>query len=90
MTTLAASRPALRWWPCFLGGLLWPPVTLGLRSWLPPYVAGTLAFALLWAAVGLLFLRVPPSASWRLRRWLLGGVAAALVFGSLAYWLRWP
>lgn len=84
------SRISLRWWPCLVGGVLWPFVTLGLRSWLPLPLAAAVAFALLWSAAGLVFLRVPPTAAWRPDRWLAGGAVGALVAGALAYLLSRP
>ena len=89
MTSPASPRQSLRWWPCFIGGLLLPFFAFILRSWVPPHVATAAAFVVLWVGVGLFFLRFPPSSSWRMPRWLLGGAAGALVFGALTYLFPW-
>ncbi len=89
MNSPTAPRLALRWWPCVVGGLLWPVVSIGLGAWFPPHVATAVAFAVLWGVVGLIFLRFPPTASWRFGRWMLGGAAGAIVCGTITYFLPW-
>jgi hypothetical protein len=76
-----------RWWPCFGAGILWPFASRVLVSWLPAYAAAAAAFALLWIIAGLVFLRWPPSLSWRFARWINGALLGAAVCGLLTYLL---
>ena len=75
------------WWPVFMGGLAGPFLAPLLRKWLAPHFAASLAFFLVYLGIGLLFLRRPPSESWRFGRWMAAGAAGSVIAGALTYWL---
>jgi hypothetical protein len=79
----------LRWWPAFVGGLLLPIASLGLRRWLRPDLAAGLAFFVLFSLVGLLIWRSPPTRSRRPMWWLWGALIGAIIYGILTYLMPW-
>jgi hypothetical protein len=75
----------LPWWPCAVGGAALPILATYLRVWLLPPLAAGVAFVILWALVGMVLSRRPPTASWGLPRWLIGGLVGALVAAVVTY-----
>jgi len=72
-----------------VGGLLWPFLTILLKKVMPMYVAAAVAFAVLFAAAGLVYRVSPPSSEWTLSKWLLGTLVGALACGLFTYLFPW-
>ena len=71
-------------WPWFVGGLLTPPVSSVLSRWAADYIAGALAFFVLFSAAAVIVTR-RQSPRPRSARLLAGSAAGAAIAGTLHY-----
>jgi len=79
----------LPWWPNMVGGLLWPFLTVAMKRWIPEPFSAALSFLIAWLAVGVVYLRRPPTPAWTFPRWAGGALAGAATVGVLSYLLPW-